>query len=215
MTSYEIGILRKGPKWADETPARLQEASMKKGEPWRQAAIAGNLVGALWVVDPQEIVGILFFKNQTGESMKAMKAKAPALTTGLLTAETQKVWGTRGLGGEAGKKLAKDPKTVLKKETYYLVITTKGKNWSEKSDDPATRKATSEQIAYLYDAYKAGKLKYSCSLEDMSQGTRGLLIFDTSSEQEALALMNDSPGVKEGRLTVRVRKVMVAEGVLP
>jgi len=215
MTSYQIGILRKGPKWDKDTPAKLEEATKKKQEPWRQAAIAGNLVGALRIVEPNEIVGILFFKNQTAESMKDLAAKAPAVAAGLLSAEVQKVWGTRGLGVTAAKKLTKDPKTALKKETYYLVITTKGKNWPEKSDDPATRKATSDQIAYLYDAYKAGSLKYFCSLEDMSQATRNLLVFAVKSEKEAMDLMGKSPAVKNGLQTARVRKVTIAEGVLP
>jgi uncharacterized protein YciI len=215
MTSYEIGILRKGPKWASDTPAKLDEAIKKKEEPWRKAVTAGNLVGALRVIDPHEIVAILFFKNQSAESMKEMAGKAPAVTSGLLTAEVQKVWGTRGLGAGLPEKLKEAPKTPLKKETYYLVITTKGKNWSEKSDDPATRKATTDQIKYLYGAFKSGKMKYHCSLEDISQATRSIVIFKTGSEKEALDIMNDSPLVKNGWLTARARKVTVADGVLP
>jgi hypothetical protein len=215
MTSYDIGILRKGPKWSADSAKSFDESIKKKQEPWRKAVIAGTLVGALRVVEPHEIVAILFFKNQTKESMKEMAANAPAIKAGLLTAEVQKVWGTRGLGAGIAEKLRGDTKATPKKETFYLVITTKGTNWSDKSDDPATRKATSEQINYLYGFFKSGKLKYHCSLEDMSQATRSLAIFKADSEKEALGLMNDSPSVKNGWLTARVRKVTVAEGVLP
>jgi uncharacterized protein YciI len=215
MTSYEIGILRKGPKWSAESAKSFDDSIKKKQEPWRKAVIAGTLVGALRVVEPHEIVAVLFFKNQASESMKAMAANAPAVKSGFLTAEVQKVWGTRGLGAGIAEKLRGDTKATAKKETFYLVITTKGKNWSDKSDDPATRKATSEQINYLYGLFKSGKLKYHCSLEDMSQATRSMSIFKADSEKEALGLMDDSPAVKNGWLTARVRKVTVAEGVLP
>jgi uncharacterized protein YciI len=215
MTSYEIGILRKGPKWTTDSPARLEEAMKKKQEPWRKAAAAGNLVGVLRVVDPNEIVAVLFFKNKTSEEMKQIAAKAPAITSGILTAEVQKVWGTRGLGTAAATKLAADSKAKLAKQTSYVVIATKGKNWSEKADSPETRTATQEQIKYLYGLYTSGALKFHCSLEDLSQATRSITILKAGSEKEALALMNASPAVKQGWLVARVRKVTVPEGMLP
>jgi uncharacterized protein YciI len=215
MTSYEIGILRKGPKWTTDSPATLEETMKKKQEPWRKAAAAGNLVGVLRVVDPNEIVAVLFFKNKTSEEMKQIAAKAPAVTSGILTAEIQKVWGTRGLGTAAATKLAADSKAKLAKQTSYVVIATKGKNWSEKADSPETRTATQEQIKHLYGLYTSGALKFHCSLEDLSQATRSLTILKAGSEKEALDLMNASPAVKQGWLVARVRKVTVPEGMLP
>jgi uncharacterized protein YciI len=215
MTSYEIGILRKGPKWAADSPAKLEAAMKKNQEPWRKAAAAGNLVGVLRVVEPNEIVGILFFKNKTRDAMKEMAAKAPAVTSGLLTAEVQKVWGTRGLGAGAATKLSADAKARLRKDTSFVVITVKGKNWSDKADSPETRTATQEQIKYLYGLYKSGALKFHCSLEDVAQTTRSLTVLKAASEKEALDLMDASPAVKQGWLVARVRKVTLPEGMLP
>ena len=215
LTSYDIGILKKGPNWTAETPSKLNEAMKKKREPWRQAIVEGNLVGAVRVVDPSQTVALIFFKNQTSESMKAMAANSEAIKTGLLTAEVQRVWGTKGLGAGLAKKLREKPKAAPKREIYYMVITTKGKNWSEKADAPETRKSTSEQIQYLYGLYKAGQLKYYCTLEDFSQQIRGLGIFKTASDKEALDLMNNSPAVKSGWLSAWVKTVEIAEGVLP
>ncbi len=65
LTSYEIGIMRKGPKWSSDAPAKMKEISKKNGEPWRQAAKEGSLVGLAQIVDPKEIVAIFFFKNKT------------------------------------------------------------------------------------------------------------------------------------------------------
>jgi hypothetical protein len=214
LTSYKIGIMRKGPKWTPDTPAKIKEASQKKNEPWRQAVKEGTLVGLVQVVDPKEITAILFFKNQTDESMKAMASNAPAVKAGLLTAEVQKVWGTKGLGSGIAEKIAADPKMAPKKETYYLVYMTKGKNWSEKSDAPETRAVTSEQIQYLYELHKAGQLKYYAAFEDLKQTTRGFGILKAGSEKEALELMTKSPSVKKGWLDAGVKTVEIAEGVL-
>jgi uncharacterized protein YciI len=215
MTSYEIGILRKGPKWAVDSPAKLDETMKKKQEPWRKAAAAGNLVGVLRVVDPNEIVAVLFFKNKTSNEMKEIATKAPAVTSGIITAEIQKVWGTRGLGAGAAAKLSADANARLRKDTSFVVITLKGKNWSDKADSPETRTATQEQIKYLYGLFKSGALKFHCSLEDLSQATRSLTVLKAASEKEALDLMDASPAVKQGWLTARVRKVTVPEGMLP
>jgi|GEM_PF-2373430 len=214
LTSYEIGIMLKGPKWTPDTPAKIKELQQKQNEPWRQAVTAGTLVGLVQVIDPKEIVAVLFFKNQTAESMKDMAAKAPAVKTGLLKAEVRKVWGTKGLGSGLAEKIAADPKMTPAKETYYLVYTTKGKNWSAKSDAPETREVTSEQIQYMYELHKAGQMKYFCAFEDMAMNTRGFGIFKAGSEKEALELMTKSPSVKKEWLKAAVKTVEIAEGVL-
>ncbi len=214
LTSYDIGIMRKGPKWSSDAPAKMKEISRKNNEPWRQAVKEGSLVGLAQIVDPKEIVAVFFFKNKTKESMKAMAKDAPIVKAGLVTAEVQRVWGTKGLGMDIAEKLAADPKMTPKKETYYLVYTTKGKNWSAKSDAPETRQATSEQIQYLYELHKAGQMKYFCAFEDMNMTIRGFGFFKANSDKEALELMTKSPSVKKEWLTAGVRTVEVTEGVL-
>jgi hypothetical protein len=214
LTSYDIGIMRKGPKWSSEAPAKMKEISKKNGEPWRQAVKEGSLVGLAQIVDPKEIVAIFFFKNKTQESMKAMAKNAPIVKAGLVTAEVQKVWGTKGLGADIAEKMAADPKMTPTKETYYLVYTTKGKNWSAKSDAPETREVTSEQIQYMYELHKAGQMKYFCAFEDMNMTIRGFGLFKANSDKEALELMTKSPSVKKGWLTADVKTVEVTAGVL-
>ncbi len=145
----------------------------KNAEPWRQAIIDGSLVGVARVVDPAEIVSVLFFKKQTDEEMKAMAANAPAVKAGLVKAEVQEVWGTKGLGMGLPDKAAADSTMTAKKVTYYMVYTTKGKNWSADSECPETRKATDEQIQYLYGLHKGGMMKYFGVFTDMAQKFAG------------------------------------------
>jgi hypothetical protein len=208
---YKVGLIGKGANWSADAPAKLQEMAKKNAEPWRQAIIDGSLVG---VVDPDEIVSVLFFKKQTDESMKAMAANAPAVKAGLVTARVEEVWGTKGLGAGLPDKAAADSTMTAKKETYYMVYTTKGKNWSADSESPETRKATDEQIQYLYGLHKGGQMKYFGVFTDMRLKIRGFGIFKTATEKEALDLMAKSPSVQKGMLDAGVKTVEIAEGTL-
>jgi hypothetical protein len=209
---YKVGIVRKGANWGTDGAVKLKEMAQKNAEPWRAAIIEGSLVGVANVVNPDEIVSVLFFKKQTDESMKAMTANAPAVKAGLVKAEVQEVWGTKGLGLGLAEKAAADVKTPVKKETYYLVYTMKGKNWSADSESPETRKATDAQIKYLYGLEKSGAMKYFGVFTDMSLHMRGFGIFKAASEKEALEMMAKSPAAQSGSLDVAVKTVEIAEG---
>ncbi len=211
---YKIGIIRKGANWAADGAAKLKALNQKNVEPWRQAIIDGSLVGVANVVDPGELVSVLFFKKQPDESMKAMAANSPAVKSGLVTAEIAEVWGTQGLGsGLSDKAAAKDTMTP-KKETYYLVYTTRGKNWSADSESPETRQATNDQIKYLYDIHLSGQMKYFATFTDVAQKLRGFGIFKTATEKEALELITKSPAAQKGWIEAGVKTVEISEGTL-
>lgn len=209
---YKVGIVRKGVNWTAEAPAKLEELAKKNAETWRTATLSGSLVGVMNVSDPGEIVSVLFFKQQTEESMKAMANTAPAVKEGLVKVEVQEVWGTKGLGAGLAEKAAADVKSPATKEKFYLVYTTKGKNWSADSESPETRKATNDQIKYLYGLHQSGAMKYFGAFTDMTQQIRGFGIFKAASEKEALGMMTNSPAVKSGALDAGVKIVEVAEG---
>jgi len=209
---YKVGLIRKGGNWAADGPAKLKEYAQKNAEPWRAAMIEGSLVGVASIVDPDEIVSVLFFKKQTDESMKALAANAPAVKSGLVRAEVQEVWGTQGMGVGLATKASAEMKTPMTKETYYLVYTMKGKNWSADSEAPETRKATNDQIRYLAGLQKSGAMKYFGAFTDMSLHMRGFGIFKAASDKEALEMMKMSPAVKSGALDVGVKTVEVSEG---
>jgi uncharacterized protein YciI len=210
---YKVGIIRKGAKWTADGPAKLKEFAQKNAEPWRAAIIEGSLVGVANITDPDEIISVLFFKKQTDESMKALAANAPAVKAGLVKAEVQEVWGTQGMGvGLAAKAAAETTKAPVTKETYYLVYTMKGKNWSADSESPETRKSTNDQIRYLAGLQQTGSMKYFGAFTDISLHMRGFGIFKAASDKEALGMMANSPAVKSGALDVGVKTVEVAEG---
>jgi uncharacterized protein YciI len=111
---YKVGIIRKGGNWTADSPAKIKELAKKNGEVWRAAIIDGSLVGVAEVVDPGEIVAALFFKKQTEEGIKKIAANAPAVKSGLVRAEVQEVWGTKGLGVGLSDKAAAGVKAPAK-----------------------------------------------------------------------------------------------------
>lgn len=212
MTKYYVGVLSKGPKFSEEKiTAQIQATS----ESWKSAITAGKLVGAIRVADPVDLWGLLFFKTESMDEMKAIADNSVLVKEGLLNGEVIKVWGTRGLGSELAAKMMDDPDAKMKQETYYMAIYRKGENWSEKSDDPATREATAEGMQYLFDMYNAGSLRYYAAIEDMSRPARGMAILSAGSVEEAKALAEKGPMVVKKWMTVEVTPVQIIGGVLP
>ncbi len=212
MTKYYVGVLSKGPKFSEEKIAERIEATSGN---WKKAVAEGKLVGAVRVAEPVDLWGLLFFKTESMDEMKAIADNSVLVKEGLLNGEVIKVWGTRGLGAELAATLKDDPDAKMKQETYYMAIYRKGENWSEKSDDPATREATAEGMQYLFDTYNSGALRFYAAVEDMNRPARGMAILSSSSLEEAKVLAEKGPMVVKKWLTVEVTPVEIIGGVLP
>jgi hypothetical protein len=215
MTKYQVGVLWKGPKWTDEASAMVDQRIREKSHAWRAAVTDGKLVGAVRVLDPVDLWGLLFFKIDSPEEMEMIAQNAQSVKDGLLAAQVVKVWGTRGLGSGLQEKLTDDPNAPPEKQVYYMAIFRKGESWLEDAEDPKTREATSEGIQFLYDLYKNGNLRYYAAVEDFTLKARGMAVLSASSQEEALSMISQSPMVQKKYLTVDVTGVEILEGVLP
>jgi len=212
MTKYYVGVLSKGPNFSEE---KIAERIQATSESWKSAITTGKLVGAIRVADPVDLWGLLFFKTESMDEMKAIADNAVLVKEGLLKADVLKVWGTKGLGTGLAAMMMDDPDAKMKQETYYMAIYRKGENWSEKSDDPATREATADGMQYLFDTYNSGALKYYAAIEDMNRPARGMAILSAGSLEEAKVLAEKGPMVVKKWLTVEVAPVQIIGGVLP
>jgi hypothetical protein len=212
MTKYYVGVLSKGPNFSEE---KITERIQATSENWKKAVAEGKLVGAVRVAEPVDLWGLLFFKTESMDEMKAIADNSVLVKEGLLSGEVIKVWGTRGLGAGLAATMKDDPDAKMKQETYYMAIYRKGENWSEKSDDPSTRETTAEGMQYLFDMYNAGALRYYAAVEDMSRPARGMAILSAGSIEEAKVLAQKGPMVEKKWLTVDVTPVHIIGGVLP
>src|SRR5262245_1925490 len=81
MTKYRVGIISKAAKESDEAVnQRIQATS----DIWKQAVVDGKLVGAVRVENPVDLWGLLFFKTESMDEMKAIASNAVLVKDGIL-----------------------------------------------------------------------------------------------------------------------------------
>jgi hypothetical protein len=214
FTKYQIAIVRKGPKWTKDAPAKIEKLAAKRGDYWKSMIEKEKLLGVAKLVKPSEFWGLLFFKVDSKDEMHAIAKSAPAVKEGLLAADIRTVWGTRGLGAGLTKE-GGNAQPEAQGETYYIVVTAKGPKWSDKADSPETRAANGESMKYLYGLYKQGALRFFAALEDFSYKARTISIMKVSSADEAMKLANENPAVKSGAHVVSVHEVKIPLGIVP
>ena len=184
FTKYQIAIIKKGSAWTKDAPAKIEKLMADRGDYWKKMVDEGKLLGVARVVDPKDVLGIVFFKVQDKDEMKKIDTDAPAVKAKLLTMDIRTVWGSTGVGAGA-KDVVKNELSKTEGETYYLVAMTKGPKWSQKADAPETRQATADGMKYLYQLYKQGNLRWVGAFEDMSLKLRNVMILKSGSKDEA------------------------------
>ena len=215
FTKYQIAVVRKGPKWTKDAPMKIQELSAKNANSWKSMVKQGKLLGIARVVEPGEIWGLIFFKVESMDEMKSIVANAPSVKAGLLAADIQTVWGSRGLGSGLSESQKETMHMDSTAKSYYILAMKKGPKWSEVSDSPETRKATSDAMTFMYGLYKDGYLRYFAALEKSGAKFRNISILSVSSAAKAMELAKESPAVKQGWHVPSVFEVKISDGVLP
>ena len=87
MVSYQIGLLKRGPKW---TPERTPETARLQADHLAhigKMAESGKLVVAGPFADGGDLRGVFLFRADSMEEAKAMSGKDPAVKAGRLTVE--------------------------------------------------------------------------------------------------------------------------------
>jgi len=105
MTTYVLGILRKGPNWGSgtkEESTRIQEGHMAN---IRKMAEAGKLIVAGPMGDDGDLRGIFIFEAKSPEEVRAMTEEDPAIKSGRLVLEMHPWYAAAGLR-------VNDPKTA-------------------------------------------------------------------------------------------------------
>jgi len=211
LTKYYIAVLAKGAAWS---PEKVKATIEENREHIRKLVIDGKLVGAVMNAGEGNVRSLFFFKTSDQAEVEKILKNAPSVKAGYLKGSVHEVWGTRGLGKGAQEKMKKDPEKKLAQERTYLVVYSKGSEWSEKEDE-ATRTKVAENFKSINRLWKNGTLRFFAAMADTKSEVRALGMFASSSPDEAMSLASDDPGVKDGWFTVKVFPVTIAEGVLP
>ena len=214
FTKYQIAILQKGPAWTKDAPEKIEKLAAERGDYWKKMVEEGKLLGIARIVNPKDILGVIFFKVADKDEMKKIVSDAPAVKAKLITAGLRTVWGSKGLGA-GSKENAGNMKATEQGDTYYLAAMAKGPKWSDKADSPETRKATADGMTYLYGLYKGGSMRWFAALEDMSLKLRNVMILKVPTAEEAMKLMKESPSAKSRWHEPMVFEVKVPAGIIP
>ena len=97
MTTYVMGLLRKGPNWGQgskEESALIQEGHMAN---IRKMATAGKLIVAGPIGDNGDLRGIFIFKAKSPDEVRAMAEEDPAIKAGRLVLELHPWFAAAGL----------------------------------------------------------------------------------------------------------------------
>jgi uncharacterized protein YciI len=97
MTTYVMGLLRKGPKWTPEKNAytkAIQEGHMANIQ---KMAATGKLIVAGPFSDDGDLRGVFIFKMKSVEEAKAMVDEDPAVKAGRLVVELHPWFAAAGL----------------------------------------------------------------------------------------------------------------------
>lgn len=106
MTTYVLGLLKKGPKWGEgskEETAKLQEGHMAN---IRRMGESGKLIVAGPLTDNGEIRGIFIFQAKTPAEVQEMATDDPAIKAGRLVLELHPWYAGAGLRVDGPKPAA-------------------------------------------------------------------------------------------------------------
>ena len=210
LTKYYIAVFSKGPAWSEE---QVKATMQKNREQIRKLVADGKIVGAAMSQGDGDVRSLFFLKTSKQAEAEELVKNAPSVKAGLLTGSVHEVWGTKGMGSGL-KETMKDPDKKLAQEKMYLVVYSKGPEWSAKEDE-ATRAKIADSYKSINRLWKSGTLRFFAAVADTKKDVRALGIFASSSTDEAMTVASDDPGVKGKWFTVKVFPVTVAEGVLP
>jgi uncharacterized protein YciI len=97
MTTYFVGILKRGPKWTAEVTEETKKLQAGHMANIRKMAEAGKLIVAGPFTDNTDIRGLYIFMADTIDEVKTMVAQDPAVQAGRLAVEVKPWFAAKGI----------------------------------------------------------------------------------------------------------------------
>ena len=97
MTTYVMGLLRKGPKWTAASTPKTQRIQAGHMANIRKMGATGKLIVAGPLSDNGELRGVLIFERTSIEEAQAMVDQDPAVKAGRLIVELHPWFAAAGL----------------------------------------------------------------------------------------------------------------------
>ncbi len=211
MSAYQFGLLRRGPAWsAERTPASDSIQAGHLANIGRMAE-AGILVAAGPLLDGGDLRGVLVFRADSVERLRAEVARDPAVRAGRLTLDLHPWFAPAGIG-EPYRRLARQPGHRDSMVRLQLVLLRRGPRWTA-DDSPETRALQAAHVNAILAGLAAGELVTAGPFGGGGD-LRGVLVYrgdSTAARRRAL----DDPAVRAGRLAVELHPWFVGYGSMP
>lgn len=211
MSSYQFGLLRKGPSWtARRTPATDSIQAGHRANINRMAE-EGVLLAAGPLLDNGDLRGILIFHADSAARLRELVARDPAVRSGRLVLDLFPWFAPSGIG-EPYRRMAQRPGHRDSMVRLQLVLLKTGPN-ATNADTPETRALQDAHVSGIFRALASGELAAGGPFSDGGE-LQGVLIYrgdSTFAHRRALA----DPAVKAGHLTVDLHAWFAGYGTMP
>lgn len=97
--------------------------------------------------------------------------------------------------------------------TYYMGFLVRGPRWTPERT-PEVMELQKGHLAHMRKQHELGKLILAGPFGDDGR-IRGIVVYKTDSMEEAIAITEQDPSVKAGRLAVEFHPWLVQKGILP
>jgi hypothetical protein len=207
MTSYRLGIFRKGPRWSSESAEKIAAATEANKAAIGKLVKSGKLAGAVRVLESERFWSVVIFKSADQKEMPQLVSSLKLVEEGVLDFATIDMWGPR-LPAKPRRAAATGDATM------YLVSFTKGKMWTANVTEQV-RNLLADEARFLMSIASEGGIRFQSYAANDVDELRGLVLLNVASEGEARMLMASSPMIKQQWLYCQVYKVSVPPGGQP
>ena len=211
MSSYQFGLLRKGPTWtAQRTPAgdSLQAGHMAN---IRRMADAGVLLAAGPLLDDGDLRGVFIFRADSSARLRELVARDPAVHSGRLVLDLFAWFAPSGIG-EPYRRAKQGPGFRDSMVSVQLVLLKIGPN----STEQVAAETQALQIAHvggILTGLASGELATGGPFRDGGD-LRGVLVYRADSTTARRRALED-PAVKAGHLVAEMHPWLCAYGTMP
>ena len=204
MTTYQLVILRPGPKAAEMgTPEGQKLVQAHVGHLYKAAAAGINMAAGPFL-DGGDIAGIIVMKAPSPERALELEAEDPGVKAGLFTMEGSSFMAPENWFGT----WAAFPNF----EKVFFGFLVSGPNRGQ--DAETAKRLQAEHLAYMDGQAKEGKLVMAGPFT--ADGVRrGIVVYRVADEAEARRRGEGDPMVKAGRLALELHPWQVPQGALP
>jgi len=209
MTTYQMVLLKKGPKSPPSDPEQLMK--MQTEHLSRLAELNRKRVNLLYgpIVAPDSpIAGIAILDVKTADEAKQAFADDPFVKAGVMSPEILPWYGPKNWFGVPASYDVMQPSTL---EPFIFGFLKRGPATSQ--DKATADELQKGHLAYMERLHGEGKLPVAGPLGGNGDA-RGIVIYRVADVAAAKALAADDPAVKAGRLVLEAWPWMTLKGIL-